>query len=804
VSIGWTGKIVAVTVVAAVFAAAGDDSGLDSRRAYLYQAADRWWLPTSMAVGMLQDPFPQIRASAAQVLAVNVDPERWRLAAEYSRDASAGVRKQATLLAGRTGEAAVGVAVAMLRDRSAAVRQGAVWAASHGGKAAFEPITGLLTTERSPEVITTALANLWRFGDAPWEEHAARYANHEDANLRRAAAYALARSSSQRRSSALDTLCRDSEPVIRATAVGGLGEGPLSAVEQKVLIDSLSDSDWRVQAAACGALSMRGEVQLASAQAERIASLWSSDRGQLVVAALAAAGVHRGVGSDERLQEIVSDGEPWPAATALEALARRGATVAGDAVKAWLAADDTWRRRAAARTIVHLSEDVKAPLEGKVLSDREAAVRLALLESWDAAAAARRGDALWQIVDSDPDPVVRAAALGLLQDADAELGVDRMRALYQRWEGDSLPDARAAALAAAVLSADDEKTRKQILQSAVGDQSSTVAAVVFAETRRAGIDVVLPERESRHGQKWYSDLVVWSRQDRWLDVVTVRGTFRIRLDSQEAPITCREIWDLASEGFYDGLSFHRVVANFVIQGGDPRGDGWGGPGFVLPDEPSLRPFDSWRVGVATSGPNTGGCQFFVTLLPADRLTGHYTNFGEVVAGRDVLTRIHRDDRIVRVIAIEGTEPPPPKPVLVGAIGWDRLAELDGWNAARSDYRPDAAALEQLRSATGDYTVFTVLGTWCNDSAREVPRLRRVLEEAGLERFRHVMVAVDRTKRIGDADFPFGLVGGRTVDRVPTIVVVGGDNTELGKIIEIAEAPIEQLLVQFLAPVEGWR
>jgi cyclophilin family peptidyl-prolyl cis-trans isomerase len=98
-----------------------------------------------------------------------------------------------------------------------------------------------------------------------------------------------------------------------------------------------------------------------------------------------------------------------------------------------------------------------------------------------------------------------------------------------------------------------------------------------------------------------------------------------------------------------------------VQGGDPRGDGWGGSDFVLPDEPTLRPFDSWRVGIATSGPNTGSCQFFVTLMPADRLTGHYTNFGEVVAGREVLTLLQVGDTIEKIEAFSGEARPTPTP-----------------------------------------------------------------------------------------------------------------------------------------------
>jgi cyclophilin family peptidyl-prolyl cis-trans isomerase len=176
--------------------------------------------------------------------------------------------------------------------------------------------------------------------------------------------------------------------------------------------------------------------------------------------------------------------------------------------------------------------------------------------------------------------------------------------------------------------------------------------------RGLGMQVDLAAREPRHGAKWYTELVEWTATPRWLDVVTNRGAFRIRLDLASAPLTAREISNLAADGFYDGLSWHRVVPNFVVQGGDPRGDGWGGPGFALPDEPSMRPFDSWRVGIATSGPQTGGCQLFVTLLPADHLTGHYTNFGEVAEGRDALTALEVGDTILSIRPVSGSDPGP--------------------------------------------------------------------------------------------------------------------------------------------------
>ncbi|PWB76633.1 MAG: hypothetical protein C3F15_04975, partial [Holophagae bacterium] len=441
-------------------------------------------------------------------------------------------------------------------------------------------------------------------------------------------------------------------------------------------------------------------------------------------------------------------------------------------------------------------------IERQLAGDAAAAVRLAWLEALDDEAAPARSGVLSALVHRDPDPAVRARAVELLQSSGKLADRAAALELYRAWKGDAMADARAAALVAALdLSA--EADRQAVVELGTADPDRAVRALVVNQARRLGMAASLPSGEPRHVREWYRDLLRWIEVERWLDVVTVRGTFRVRLEVADAPISSRELWELAERGFYDGLTIHRVVPNFVVQGGDPRGDGWGGPGFVLPDEPSIRPFDSWRVGIATSGPQTGGCQLFVTELPADRLTGHYTNLGEVVAGRDVLSRLRVGDRIVRVSTAAGTEPPRPPAVLLGRLTWSELAAVEGWQAERDSYLPEAATVAQLASAAGRYKVVAVLGTWCEDSAREVPRLQRVLDEVAGDRFEAVLVGVDRTKRVTDAEVAALLPDGTVMDRVPTIFVFDEFGAELGRVVETAERPLEQLLVESLAPVEGW-
>ena len=116
---------------------------------------------------------------------------------------------------------------------------------------------------------------------------------------------------------------------------------------------------------------------------------------------------------------------------------------------------------------------------------------------------------------------------------------------------------------------------------------------------------------------------------------TEHGTVAILLRPDLAPQAVNSFVFLAREGFYDGTTFHRVIPGFVAQGGDPTGNGSGGPGYRLADEPSDEPFEAGAVGLANTGPDTNGSQFFITLASASQLTGRFTLFGSVEDGLEV-------------------------------------------------------------------------------------------------------------------------------------------------------------------------
>jgi len=145
---------------------------------------------------------------------------------------------------------------------------------------------------------------------------------------------------------------------------------------------------------------------------------------------------------------------------------------------------------------------------------------------------------------------------------------------------------------------------------------------------------------------------------------TSKGDFAIELFEDKAPITTKNFIDLVNKKFYDGQIFHRIIDGFMIQGGDPKGNGTGGPGYKIPDEfhPDLKHDAVGILSMANAGPNTGGSQFFITLAPTPHLDKQHAVFGKVTAGLDVVKTIGKvktgpmdkpvEDVVIKKITIE--------------------------------------------------------------------------------------------------------------------------------------------------------
>jgi cyclophilin family peptidyl-prolyl cis-trans isomerase len=320
-------------------------------------------------------------------------------------------------------------------------------------------------------------------------------------------------------------------------------------------------------------------------------------------------------------------------------------------------ADSRWQRRAAAASLDGLGDAsaaiqrLDAPLHDPDGRVRAAAVEgLATLADSDGVAVAAR-QRLRRSLD-DSDFVVRATALGALArgassddlgvalasyaiarrdaDLDARLAFWTLADSALRHAGSALPDSTARALAAIPRPADPlERARAASIARFAGWRDSTSEPHQDAwYTARAGEALAARAPSAR--------------------IETERGTIELELFPGEAPVTVHNFVSLARRGFFDGQSFHRVVPNFVIQAGDPRGDGNGGPGYAIRDELNPHRYRRGTLGMALSGPNTGGSQFFVTHAPQPHLDGGYTVFGQLRAGGDVLDRIVQGDRIVRI------------------------------------------------------------------------------------------------------------------------------------------------------------
>jgi len=140
-------------------------------------------------------------------------------------------------------------------------------------------------------------------------------------------------------------------------------------------------------------------------------------------------------------------------------------------------------------------------------------------------------------------------------------------------------------------------------------------------------------------------------------ITTKKGAIRIQLFDDKAPKTCANFEKLSAKGFYNGLKFHRVIADFMVQTGCPQGTGTGGPGYTFEDEfhPALKHTGPGVLSMANAGPNTNGSQFFITHVATPWLDGKHSVFGQVIEGQDVVNAIKQGDVMDKVTVSEEKE-----------------------------------------------------------------------------------------------------------------------------------------------------
>lgn len=757
------------------------------------------------------------RLSRSDDQAVRVAVARWcgelarseaaEVLARLGHDPSPAVRASAVESSGRLcavlGEAAAPCARlaetvrSALHDGDGAVRRAAAWSVGAGLPGLRDALVGQLGREKDRAVRSAILVELWRTGDTGWEPAAVAGLTAADAGERRSAAWSLGRG---RRTAALPALRRaatDPDALVRA-AVLDAGRRIDAAAATPMFIAALDDGDPRVRTAAltgleaAGAGGGEGLPEKVVAAVAAIAADPAYERVQERVAAVRAAGATGCCASE--LLSAVAAAQPWVAGEALQELARMGHADAAKLVAAWAAAGDARRREVAVRAAARL--DGGAALVVEALADETARVRLAAVESLPEAERATRLPAML----ADPDPAVRAAAVAALAEAAALPPPQRLLQLIGRESGAAVPDA-AVALVEALATGEELAEGVEAGLRALGSADDPVVArAAWNALRRHGIELPLPEVDTGEGDTFYLEVVEWASEPRWLQVVTWRGTMVVALDTDGAPLTGYRLWQLAEEKYFDDLTFHRVVPNFVDQGGDPRGDGWGGPGFALRDELSLAPYGHGDVGMALAGPDTGGSQLFVTLTPQPHLVGRYPHVGRVAEGLEVATALRVGDRIIRVRTGSG-DLPHHYPVWYGPLDIDRVeAAFPEYRTEREAYEPDAALVDQLAEAKLRYEITVAMGTWCSDSREQVPRLEKVLDALGerspFERPR--LIGIDRSKTTLPGQWDYG-----TIDLVPTIVISAG-GAEIGRIVETpATGSIEKDLVTLLGPIEGF-
>ncbi|MBA3317095.1 MAG: peptidylprolyl isomerase [Gemmatimonadales bacterium] len=518
--------------------------------------------------------------------------------------------------------------------------------------------------DRRP-LLSQIVLESWRLGpDAPTQA-LLPFLEDTAATFRWRAAYSLGRLRAPAAAAGLTVALRDPDVTVRAMAARGLtrsyvdSAGLAPKTVTALLLRAVTDPEVPVRVNALRSLADFRDSSLAS----KVVPLLGDPVPSVQVQAAMTAGALGGAEAARGLARIASGKGPVGVRReALVALARVDSAAFTSAVPRWQTRSD-WRERAAAAEGAAIAGSGPRPW---FLSDRDARVVAAGLQAW-------AGEV------EGPDPALIASARPLVQHADAAVrsvaadalartakpdDLAMLAAAYRRSRPDSFPDAALAALGGilAIRKASRE-TQVRVDQEFAASAPRPDDYVI-----RRWAEENWPELADRWGgsapittgrsPQDYRDLTrryVLAPDSLARPKVTIdtdqRGPIEIELLGPEAPLTVANFVRLIERRFFDGNRWHRVVPNFVVQDGDPRGDGFGSPGGAIRDEINRHRYGGSMLGMALSGPDTGSSQWFINLSPQPHLDGTYTIFGRVTAGQTYLARITQGE-LIRTIRVK--------------------------------------------------------------------------------------------------------------------------------------------------------
>jgi len=512
---------------------------------------------------------------------------------------------------------------------------------------ATEVMRGLLHPH--PLVREQALESLALLADSSSVDAIVRASHDPVESVAWRAAYALGKFQDQRAVQREIELLGHSSALVRAFAAKGLGQigPPLALDAENALVSRLHESEWAVRVNAARTLGQLG----AKEAAPQLLTMLGDEVFHARAAALGALQALAPISDPSALLAACQDTCTVVRLAAYAALAANLPEDAATKLREGLQ-DSSGVVRGECYELLgeHPDADARATLNAAFTQHTDMEIRPHALEGLASLGGENSLSTLKSALKDDDWTVATTAAtdLGKLGD---ESAIDPLLECYQLWDQrhelgvceaaltslGQLKAAKATAILKQVLSESNDRRLRVAARNSL--------AQILPEKEAAGLpkveDIVMDVRPIQRSPEQPPH--VGESDARELILHTSRGEIVIDLCFDVSPQSCESFARLADSGFFDGLDFHRVVPNFVIQGGDPLGTGWGDAGYLLRSEWSSLRFERGTVGIATNGKDTGSCQLFITHSPQPHLDARYTIIGKVAQGMDVVDAIQVED-----------------------------------------------------------------------------------------------------------------------------------------------------------------